>query len=118
MRLATSRKRDLRSRAAGFGFRIGGRVGFGFEDLGLRLGWVVEFGDAVFPFVELDVEDADLADVTAFEAVQLGAQVVEVSFAAGERAAEDGELGAEAKELGVFRSGLAGDRGASGHGLM
>ena len=82
------------------------------------MGWVVEFGDAVFPLVELDVEDADLADVAALEAVELGAKVVEVGFAGGERGAEGGELSAAAEEFGVFRFGLAGDRSASGHGLI
>ena len=72
----------------------------GFGRDGLRRGWVVELGDAVFPVVELDVEDADLADVAAFEAVELGAEVVEGGFAGGEGFAEGGELGAEAEELG------------------
>ena len=75
-------------------------------------------GYAVFPFVELDVEDADLADVAAFEAVELGAKVVEFGFAGGEGGAESGELGAAAEEFGVFRFVLAGDRGSSGHGLI
>jgi hypothetical protein len=94
------------------------RTGFWFEGLGLRLGWIVEFGDAVFPLVELDVEDADLADVAALETVELGAEVVEIGFAGGQFGAEVGELSAAAEELGVFRSGAAGDRGASGHGLV
>ncbi len=76
----------------------------------------MELGDAVFPLVELDVEDADLADVAAFEAVELGSEVVEVGFAGGQRGAETGELGAAAEEFGVFRFGLAFDRGALRHG--
>jgi len=100
----------------GFGFRLRPELWFGFEDLGLRLGRIVEFGDAVFPLVELDVKDADLADVAALETVELGTKVVEVGFAGGQGSAEAGEFSAVAEELGVFRFGLVGDRGASGHG--
>ena len=82
------------------------------------MGWVIEFGDAVFPFVELDVQDADLANVAALEAVELGAEVVEVGFASGQRGAKAGEFSAAAEEFGILRFGLAGNRGASGHGLV
>ena len=90
--------------------RLRFRLGFGGDGLGLRWSWVVEFGDAVFPVVELDVEDADLADVAAFEAVELGAEVIECGLADGQRGAKNCELGAAAEELGFFRPGLAEDR--------
>ena len=47
-------------------------------------GWVVEFGDAVVPLVELDVEDADLADVAGLEAVELGAEAGEGGLMRGQ----------------------------------
>lgn len=99
---------------SGFWIRLGGH--------GLRMGWVVEFGDAVFPLVELDVEDADLSDVAAFEAVELGAEMVELGLADGQRRTEDGQFGATAEDLGLLRPGLAEDRCGlgvqRGHGLV
>ena len=100
------------------GGRFGFRLGVGFESLGRRLGWIAKFGDAVFPVIELNVEDTNLADVAAFEAVELGAEVVQVGLAGGESGAKAGELGAAAEEFGVFWFRLAGDRGASGHGTV
>ena len=68
----------------------------------------MELGDAVFPLVELDVEDADLADVAAFEAVELGAEVVEGGFAVARVARRVGELSAAGGRVGVFRVGAGG----------
>jgi hypothetical protein len=112
---------EVQDEALGFGL-MGFGFGIRFGGDGFGLGWVVEFGDAVFPLVELEVEDADLADVAAFEAVELGAEVIEFGFADGQRGAKNGEFGAAAVELGFFRPGLAEDRGGlealGWHGLV
>ena len=42
-------------------------------------------GDAGFEVVELGVEDADLTEVTAFEGLELGADLGKLGFALGER---------------------------------
>jgi hypothetical protein len=90
----------------------------GFADLGFAeeafgvvdgLGGNFELGDAGVPVVELDVEDADLADVAGLEAVELGAEGGEGGLAVSEGAAEGGEFGASVGELGVFRGGAAED---------
>jgi hypothetical protein len=112
---------EVQHAALGFGlpgFGFDGRVEVGFGEFGLEWGRVVELGDAVFPLVELKVEDADLADVAAFEAVHLGAEMVEFGFADGQRGAEGCEFGATPKELGFFRFRLARDRGSFGHVLV
>jgi hypothetical protein len=36
----------------------------------------MEVGDAILPIIQLDVEDAYLADIAAFKAVELGAKAV------------------------------------------
>jgi hypothetical protein len=70
---------------------------------------VLEFGEAVLPFVELDVEDANLADVAAFEGVESIAQGGEAGLANGERGAQRSEFAAAAGKLEVFRAGAAED---------
>jgi hypothetical protein len=111
--------------ADGFGSWFGGgdvlegfaKVGFAEEALGVvdGFGGDFELGDAGLPFVELDVEDADLADVAGLKAVELGAEGGEGGLAVGEGAAEGGEFGAAVGELGVFRGGAAEDGVAVGH---
>ena len=68
-------------------------------------------GDAGFDVVELGVEDADLAEVTAFEGLELGAELGELGFALGERGADGGELLALVEEGEVVRGLLEDDFG-------
>ena len=105
------------------GFAKGGFVGFGGALTGfcgaLAGGFgVVEvyftFGDAGFEVVEIGVEDADLAEVTAFEGFELGAEVSELELALGEGDAEAGELFALDEELGLFGCSFEGDLGWHG----
>jgi hypothetical protein len=49
-------------------------------------------GNARFEVVELGIEDADLAEVTAFEGLQLGAEVGKFRFALGEHRADGSKL--------------------------
>ena len=81
------------------GFGEGGVVGFvgalaGFGGVLAGGVGVVEvyfaFGDAGFEVVELGVEDADLAEVAAFEGFELGAEVGELGLAVGEERAGGG----------------------------
>jgi hypothetical protein len=94
--------RDARRGVLGFAL-----LGFTEEAFGIfhGLGGDLEVGDAGVPFVELDVEDADLADVAAFKAVELVAKACEGGFAGGELGAEGGEPGAAEEELGVLGGG-------------
>jgi hypothetical protein len=71
-------------------------MGFAEEAFGVvhGLGGDFKLSDAGVPFVELDVEDTDLADVAGFEAVKLGAEGGEGGFAVGKGGAEGGEFGA------------------------
>ncbi len=68
-------------------------------------------GDARFEVVELGVEDANLTDVTAFEGLELGADLGEFGFALGKRGADDGKLLALVEERVVVRGSLEDDFG-------
>jgi hypothetical protein len=68
-------------------------------------------GDARFKLVELGVEDADLAEITAFEGFELGAELGELGLAFGERAADGGELLALVEKSEIVRGGLEDDFG-------
>jgi hypothetical protein len=70
-----------------------------------------EFGEALFPLVELLVEDADLADVAGLEAEELVAEMGEVGLALGEDRAECGEVSAAVSEFEFFRGDVAEDGG-------
>ncbi len=68
-------------------------------------------GDAGFELVELGVEDADLAEVAAFEGFELGAELGELGLALGEGGADEGELLALVEEGGGVRGWLEDDLG-------
>jgi hypothetical protein len=68
-------------------------------------------GDARFEVVELGVEDADLTKVTAFEGLELGADLGKLRFALGERCANGGKLLALVEEGVVVRGLLEDDFG-------
>jgi hypothetical protein len=68
-------------------------------------------GDARFKFVELGVKDADLADVTAFECLELGAELGKLRFALGERGADGGKLLALVEKGGGVRGLVEDDFG-------
>jgi hypothetical protein len=68
-------------------------------------------GDARFDVVELGVEDADLAEVTAFEGLELGVNLGKLRFALGERDANCGKLLALVEEGGGVRGWLEDDFG-------
>jgi hypothetical protein len=95
------------------GFEVEGRRGgdsggFGeWSGGGGGGGGAVELGDAVVPLVELDIEDADLANVAGLEAVELSAEAGKGGFVRGEGGAEGVELGAAVGKLGLFRGGDA-----------
>ena len=68
-------------------------------------------GDARFEVVEFGVEDADLAKVTAFEGLELGADLGKLRFALGERSANGDKLLALVEEGCVVRGLLEDDFG-------
>jgi hypothetical protein len=68
-------------------------------------------GDACFQLVELSVEDADLAEVTAFEGLELGADLGKLRFALCERGANGGKLLALVEQGVVVRGLLEDDFG-------
>jgi hypothetical protein len=68
-------------------------------------------GDARFDVVKLGVEDAYLAEVTAFEALELGAELGKLRFTLGEPGANGSKLLAFVKEVDVVRSLLEDDFG-------
>jgi len=68
-------------------------------------------GDAGFDVVQLGVEDADLAEVAAFEGFELSTEMGKLGFAFGEGGADGGKLLALGEEGGVVRSLLEDDFG-------
>jgi hypothetical protein len=68
-------------------------------------------GDARFELVERGIEDADLAEVTAFESLELGADLGNLRFALGERSANGGQLLALVEEGDGVRGLLENDFG-------
>ncbi len=69
------------------------------------------FGDARFEIVELSVEYANLAKVTAFEGLELSADLGKLRFALGKRGANGGKLLALIEEGCVVRGLLENDFG-------
>jgi hypothetical protein len=92
----------LRTLAGLLGAAAGG-VGVIEVDFALR--------DTRFEIVEFGVKDADLAEVTAFEALELGADLRKLRFALGEHSANGGELLALVEERGVVGGLLEDDFG-------
>src|SRR5271156_4595416 len=92
----------LRALAGLLGAAAGG-VGVVEVDLAL--------GDARFEVVERGVEDADLAEGTAFEALELGADLGKLGLALGERDADGSKLLALVEESGGVRGLLEDDFG-------
>jgi hypothetical protein len=68
-------------------------------------------GDARFEVVEFGVEDADLTKVTAFEGLELGADLGKLRFTLGEHIADGGKLLALVEESGGVRDSLEDDFG-------
>ena len=71
----------------------------------------LQLGDALFPFIQLPVEDADLADVAGFEADDLIAEMFQLQLSVGEKRADGGEDAALVGEFDFLRRGLAEDCG-------
>ena len=67
--------------------------------------------DAGFDLIEFGVEDADLADITSFEGLELCADLGELGFAFSERRTDSGKLLAFVDEGGVVRGLLEDDFG-------
>jgi hypothetical protein len=68
-------------------------------------------GDARFDVVKLSVENADLAEITAFEGLELGADLGKLRFTLGEFAANGGKVLALVEESDVVRGWLEDDCG-------
>jgi hypothetical protein len=68
-------------------------------------------GDARFKVVEFGVEDADLAQVSTFEGLELGSDLGKLGFALGEHRTDAGKLLAFVEEDGVVRGLLKDDFG-------
>ena len=67
--------------------------------------------NARFQIVDLGVEDSDLAEITTFEGLELGADLGKLGFALGERRANGGKLLALVEEGLVVRGLLENDLG-------
>jgi hypothetical protein len=68
-------------------------------------------GDARFKVVEFGVEDADLAEVSTFEGLELRSDLGKLGFALGEHRTDAGKLLAFVEEDGVVRGLLENDFG-------
>ena len=68
-------------------------------------------GDARFKLIKFSVEDADLAKITAFKGLELGAELGKLRFALGKRGADSGKLLAFVEESGGVRGLLEDDFG-------
>jgi len=69
------------------------------------------FGDARFEIIEFSVKDADLAEVTSFKGLELGAELGKLRFAFREPRANGGKLLALVEEVEIVRGSLEDDFG-------
>ncbi len=101
----------MRFAVCGFVSFCGSLAGF-LGTLPRRVGVVeihLALGDAGFEVVEIGVQDADLPQIAAFEALQLDAQMRQLGFAIGKRRPDSGQLLASVKKLSFSRRLLQDD---------